>query len=461
MNVPRVVLSGTSSRAGKTVVSIGLMRALKNRGYTVAPFKAGPDFIDPSYHLFATGRPSRNIDGYMMKKADILGTFCRNTRDCDIAIVEGTMGLYDSKDGINETGSTAQVSKFLKAPVILIANVERISRTAAPFVLGYKVFDRDVDLKAVILNRVGSERHAKKATAAVEQLAKMRVIGVMPRDSRIEIPERHLGLIPAYEKKKVEHLFNNLAELIEEYIDVDSIIKMAKGAEDLGDIKDAAVFSPKEQIPVKLGVIKDKCFSFYYEDNLDAFAAAGAEIKYIDSMKDRKLPEIDALYIGGGFPEVFAEELEKNASLRGKIHEFCDLGKPVYAECGGLMYLGRSITTRTDEEYEMIDFLPIKTKMFKKFQSLGYVTNQTMGKNPISSVGAILKGHEFHYSKVELLRKAKYIYKVKRGRGIDGEHDGMLEKNTLASYMHLHVLSYPHMARNFLKSARYSYDKTC
>lgn len=454
MHIPRVILGGTSSRAGKTVVSIGLMRALKNRGYRVAPFKTGPDFIDPSYHLFATGRPSRNIDSYMMKKADIAGTFYRNTRDCDIAIIEGTMGLYDSIDGIRETGSTAQVSKLLKTPVILIANIERISRTAAPFVLGYKLFDTDVDIKGVILNRAGSERHAKKATAAVERLARMEVVGIMPRDERIEIPERHLGLIPAYEKKRLERLFDNLAELIEDYVDIDKIIKIANRAKVLRDVKDVAVFSPKEKIAARLGVIRDKSFSFYYQDNLDAFAAAGAEIRYIDSIKDGKLPEIDALYIGGGFPEIFAEELEKNASLRSKIYEFCDSGKPVYAECGGLMYLGKSITTKKNMEYEMVGFLPIKTRMFDKFQSLGYVKNETTAKNPISRVGATLKGHEFHYSKIEILKKRGYIYKVKRGKGIDGSHDGILEKNTLASYMHLHVLSYPPMIRNFLKSTR-------
>ncbi|MEE8402588.1 MAG: hypothetical protein V3R93_02430, partial [Candidatus Hydrothermarchaeaceae archaeon] len=198
----------------------------------------------------------------------------------------------------------------------------------------------------------------------------------------------------------------------------------------------------------------------YYQDNLDAFAAAGAEIKYIDSLKNKTLPDIDALYIGGGFPEIFAEEIEKNVSLRGEIYEFCDAGRPVYAECGGLMYLGRSIVTKENEEYEMVGFLPVKTRMYDKFQSLGYVSNVTTAKNPISRAGVTLKGHEFHYSRAEILEKMEYIYKVKRGRGIDGTHDGMLKKNTLASYMHLHVLSHPPMIGNFLKSARRSYDKT-
>ncbi|MEE8400817.1 MAG: cobyrinate a,c-diamide synthase [Candidatus Hydrothermarchaeaceae archaeon] len=453
VHLPRVIIGGTSSKAGKTVISIGLMRALKNRGYKVAPFKTGPDFIDPSYHLFATGRPSRNIDGYMMKKEDIIGAFHRNASDSDISIIEGTMGLYDSIDGIHDTGSTAQVSKFLKAPVILTANIERISRTAAPFVLGYKVFDRDVDIKGVILNRAGSKRHAGKAKDAVEKLVKMRVVGVMPRDARIEIPERHLGLVPAYEKKKIERLFDTLAELIEDYLDVDRIIKIANGAEPLKNVRESPLFSPKRRISANLGVVRDKSFSFYYEDNLDAFAAGGAEIRYIDSLKDRKLPDIDALYIGGGFPEVFSKELEKNKKLRGEIYEFCNSGKPVYAECGGLMYLGKSITTKENEEYEMVDFLPIKTRMFEKFQSLGYVKNEAIRDSPISRRGATIKGHEFHYSRVEPLKKLEYIYKVKRGKGIDGTSDGILKKNTVASYMHVHVLSYPPLVGNFLKTA--------
>jgi cobyrinic acid a,c-diamide synthase len=458
MDVPRVVLGGTSSRAGKTVVSIGLIRALRNRGLKVAPFKAGPDFIDPSYHLFAAGRPSRNIDGYMMKKRDIIGAFYHGARDCDIAVVEGTMGLYDSIDGIRETGSTGQVAKFLEAPVILIANIERISRTVAPYVMGYRVFDKKIDIKGVLLNRAGSERHAGKAKLAVEKLAKMNVVGVIPRDPRIEIPERHLGLIPAYEKRRLNRLFNTLAELMEEYVDVDGIIKIAKGAKPQKNVREPPVLSPKKQIPTKLGIIRDKCFTFYYQNNIDAFQAAGAEIKYIDSLKDKKLGDIDALYIGGGFPEIFAKELEKNSRLRNEIYDFCEDGKPAYGECGGLMYLGKSIKTREGDEYEMAGFLPIKTQMFKKFQSLGYVRNEVIRDNPLSRKGATIKGHEFHYSKAKLLKRnlknMEYIYKVKRGMGIDGEHDGLLVKKTIASYMHMHVLSYPAMVSNFLKSAR-------
>jgi cobyrinic acid a,c-diamide synthase len=454
MRIPRIIIGGTSSRAGKTVVSIGLMRALRNRGLDVRPFKVGPDFIDPSYHLYATGKYSRNLDAFMMEPNDIVGTFQRSAEGGDIAVIEGTMGLYDSHHAIDEKGSTAQVSKILRSPVVLIADVERIARTAAPLVMGYKVFDRKVDIRGVILNRLGNPRHATKARMAVEKLAKMDVVGVIPRDERVFIPERHLGLVPAYERKKVEKLFNHLAEVIEDYVDIDTIIKIANEARDMKRVETNPVFNPAEKINITLGVIKDKSFNFYYQDNLDAFIANGATIKFIDSINDRRLPQVDALYIGGGFPEVYAAELERNRLMREDIYNFCDSGRPVYAECGGLMFLGESITTKEGDEYEMIGFLPLKTRMFKKFQALGYVRHRALVDSPIAREGVEIVGHEFHYSKVELFDDVRYVYKVERGKGVDGRHDGILLKNTLANYMHLHVLSYPEMVRNFLNTAK-------
>lgn len=453
MNIPRILISGTSSRAGKTIVSIGLMRALKKRGYEVQPFKTGPDFIDPSFHLFATGRHSRNLDGFMLKKHDILECFQRNSKGADIAVIEGTMGLYDSQDALSETGSTAEISKILKTPVILTANVERISRTAAAFVLGYKLFDKDVDIKGVILNRVGSERHAEKAKLAVEKLAKMKVVGVIPRNDEVSIPERHLGLVPAYENERLEEIFDKLAEILEEHINIDGIIKIAKNAPELKTVSESRLYRPKKRFNVRLGIVKDKAFTFYYQDTIDALAANCAGVEYIDALTDKALQDIDALYIGGGFPEVFAERLEQNASLREGIRNFCNAGMPVYAECAGLMYLGKSIITK-EGEYEMVGFLPIKTVMKEKFQALGYVRHRVVKSNPISNKGDVLLGHEFHNSEVKPLGKAEYAYKVLRGKGIDGKHDGIVRQNTLANYLHLHVLSYPQMVENFLGLAQ-------
>lgn len=456
MKIPRILLSGTSSRAGKTVVSIGLMRALVNRGYVVQPYKIGPDFIDPSFHLFATQRYSRNVDGFMMQRKDMLETIQRNSKGADIAVIEGTMGLYDSHNALDEQGSTAEASKILRTPVILIANVERIARTAAPFVLGYKLFDPGVNIRGVILNRVGSERHAHKARLAVEKLADMRVVGVIPRDEKIEIPERHLGLVPAFEKDDIEALFDGLAGIVEKYVDIDSLIDVAEAAPEMPEQKENPLFNPQEKFDVKVGVVRDKAFTFYYQDVIDALAANSREVKYVDALKDEKLPDVDALYIGGGFPEVFAEELQGNSSFRGDVREFCESGRPVYAECGGLMYLGEKLITKDGRRFDMAGFLPLDTLMQEKFQALGYARRVGIKDNPISRTGDTLVGHEFHYSRVKLKEGVRFAYKTTRGNGVDGEHDGILKKNTLAGYLHLHVLSYPAMIENFLSMAEKS-----
>ncbi len=463
IDIPRVILSGTSSRVGKTMISIGLMRALVNRGYRVQPYKVGPDFIDPSFHYFATGRHSRNLDSFMLTRHDIIETFERNFRNADIAVIEGTMGLHDSHHATDEKGSTAEVSKILKCPVILIANVERMSRTVAPFIYGYKVFDPEVRIEGVILNRVGSERHANKARLAAEKLAKMKVVGVIPRRKDVVIPDRHLGLIPAYERREeFEQLFDRLAELVEKYVNIDEIIKIAEKAPPLQEVPEHPVFKEgrekrrgkrkKAGRRARIGVLRDRSFNFYYQDNIDAISAR-AEVVVIDSLEDRKLPDVDALYIGGGFPEIFAEELEKNRSLRRDIYEFCDSGKPVYAECGGLMFLGEKLRLIDGSEYEMVGFMPYETEMHRKFQALGYSIYRCERSSIVARKGDVVLGHEFHYSRVIPREKLEFTYRVKRGKGIDGERDGAIKKNTVVNYVHVHVLSYPTLVRRFVSYA--------
>ncbi len=458
MDIPRVILSGTSSRVGKTMLSIGLMRALVNRGYRVQPYKVGPDFIDPSFHYFATRRYSRNLDSFMLARNNLIESFERSFKNADIAIIEGTMGLYDSHHATDEKGSTAEVSKILKCPVILIANVERMSRTVAPLILGYKIFDPEVRIEGVILNRTGTERHAMKARLAAEKLVKMRVIGVIPRRNDVVIPDRHLGLIPAYEKKEeFEELFDKLAGLVEEHLDIDAVIDIAYRSRPIEDVPEHPVFS-RNPSGVRVGVLRDRSFNFYYEDNIDAFASK-AEVVFIDSLSDRRLPDIDALYIGGGFPEIFAEELEKNRKLREEIYNFCDSGRPVYAECGGLMYLGENLRLLDKSEYEMVGFMPYDTEMYRRFQALGYSIYRVAKSNPVSKRGDLLIGHEFHYSKVLPRKKLNFALRVRRGKGIDGKHDGAVQKQTLVNYIHLHVLSYPPMIHRFLKAAKKSKSK--
>jgi len=451
MDIPRVMIAGVRSKIGKTMISIGLMRALINRGYVVQPYKVGPDFIDPSFHYFVTKRHSRNLDDFMLSEHDVIETFQRNFRGADIAVIEGKTGLYDSHDALDERGSTASISKILKCPVILIADAERISRSIAAMLLGYRLFDRDVMIKGVIINRVGNPRHALKVKRAVEELAKLKVLGVIPR-REIDMPYRHLGLIPAYERSELEKLFDKLAEIIERHVDVDEIIDIAYKAPKLEDVEENELFRVCRNYDVTVGVVRDKSFSFYYQDNIDALSAR-ARVVVIDSIEDKSLPEIDALYIGGGFPEVFAEDLEGNKSLRKEIYDFCSKGKPVYAECGGLMFLGESIVVN-GEEYDMVGFLPIKTEMHKDFQALGYCVYRTIRSNVVSEMGDFVVGHEFHYSRVIPLEKLEFAYKVERGYGVNGMYDGILKENTLANYIHLHVLSYPKMVDRFLKIAK-------
>jgi cobyrinic acid a,c-diamide synthase len=450
LDIPRIVIAGIRSKVGKTMLSIGLMRALTNRGYRVQPFKVGPDFIDPSFHYFATGRKSRNIDSFMMDSYSILETFQRNTRDADIAVIEGKTGLFDSHDAVEEEGSTAHIAKILKAPILLVADVERMSRTAAAMIYGYKVFDREVNLEGVILNRIGNPRHASRVKLAVEQLTGLKVYGTLPR-REINMPYRHLGLIPAHEKD-YDGLFDQLAEFVEEYVDLDGIIELSRKAEKLDEVKPNPLFIPEERRIGKIGVIMDKPFSFYYQDNLDVLSAKGLEIKTIDSLTDKRIPDVDALYIGGGFPEVFAEDLERNDTFRMDVYRFCDSGKPVYAECGGLMFLGESIVTE-EGEFEMSGFFPFKTEMNRKFHALGYTVYESIEDTVISKKGDILKGHEFHYSRLIPRGKLRYAFKVIRGRGI-GSYDGIFEKSTLACYQHLNVLSHPGFIENLIENIK-------
>ncbi len=450
MDIPRVVIAGTSSKVGKTMISIGLMRLLVNRGYKVQPYKVGPDFIDPGFHYLATGKYSRNLDSFMLDKQTILETFVRNFKGADIAIIEGKTGLYDSSDAVSEKGSVAEVSKILKAPVVLVANVERLNRTAAAIMLGYKLFDLDVMLEGAILNRVGSERHAGKVKKAVEKLAGVRVLGVVPRKN-VKMPYRHLGLVTAYEREDVDELLDSVAEIVEKHVDVNAILEIAEKAPPLDAVVEDEESEAEIEKQVRIGVIRDQVFSFYYQDNLDELSRY-AELIYLNSLEDKKLPEMDALYIGGGFPEVFAEELEKNKKLREEIYQFCQSGKPVYAECGGLMYLGESLET-SEGEFEMVGFLPLKTEMYKKFQAQGYSIYRASKSCIIARRNQRIVGHEFHYSKPTLTGKADFAFKVERGFGIDGNRDGIMKENTLGCYIHIHFLSDRSIARRFIKKA--------
>lgn len=448
--VPGVVIGGVSSGVGKTLVAIGLMNAYSDRGFKVAPFKVGPDYIDPMFHRAATGNSSRNLDSYIMGREGVRRSYLQGIKDADIAIIEGVMGLYDSHDAIDDVGSTADIAKTIKAPVVLVVDVARVARSAGAMVKGFKDFDRELDFRAVILNKVGSDRHFMKVKTAVEKLANVEVVGALRKDSSLHIPERHLGLIPFHE---LENDISLVGKAVSDNVDLDRILEIARDAKNI-----SAARSVKEVIgksKLKVGVIFDSAFRFYYPETLEGFQSSGI-IHYIDSLKDSKLPEIDLLYIGGGFPEVFSRELEKNASIRNSIHDFCAGGGHVYAECGGLMYLGGSIIT-DKEEYEMVGFLPISTEMQSKHVGMGYTKNLALKDNLLCKKGETIVGHEFHHSNVIFKGKVDYAFKTLRGRGVDGEHDGILKENVLASYMHVHPLGYSNMTTNLLSTQSKSF----
>ncbi len=455
---PRVVISAAHGRSGKTTVSIGLAAALAKRGLKVQPFKKGPDYIDPSWLTAAAGNYCRNLDLFMMGQDGIKGVFNAGSIGADVNIIEGNKGLYDSID-IEGENSTANIARILNAPVILVIDSARMTRGIAALVNGYKNFEPDINIAGVILNNVSGSRHEEKLRAALERYCQIEVVGSLPRSSQLNIPERHLGLIPQKEDSELIPAIENICKIVETNINIDRIIEIAKNAPELEGSRVKGQGSKPGFLPslnpqtleslkpsVRIGVPLDKAFSFYYLENFDALRNAGAEIIFFDAINDKNLPDVDGLYIGGGFPEMFMNEIEANSSLRRDIHAAIDAGMPVYAECGGLMYLSRSISWNGDVK-KMVGVLPCDIEMTKKVQAHGYTVLQKIN-------GEELRGHEFHYSRVRNLGDVKFLYKVIRGKGIDGKNDGIIYKNVIASYAHLHAIGSPQWAGEFVELIR-------
>lgn len=462
-NVPRLLIAAPQGRSGKTTITVGLLAALTARGLKVQPFKKGPDFIDPSWLTRVAGRTCRNLDSYLMSEEAIQASFVTHSQGADISIIEGAMGLYDGVD-LEGSGSAAQIAKITKTPVILVLNCTRMTRSAAAMVLGFKMFDPDINLAGVILNNVARSRHINILTSAIEKYCGVPVLGAMPKGTQYTIPDRHLGLVPAGEDESLHQALKRLAEAAEQHLNLDRLLALAKDAPvlDVGPgvppalptIKRPQDLKTYSQRPV-VGVIMDRSFSFYYPENLEALADAGAELVAIDALNDSKLPDIDALFIGGGFPEIMAAQLEKNASIRAQIKTAIEEGLPVYAECGGLIYLGRTVNWN-NQVHQMVGALPFDVELTKKPQGHGYMEVEVCGDNPYFAQGMKITGHEFHHSKVVNLEqdKVNFAYRVKRGWGIDGQWDGLVYKNVLATYNHLHALAVPAWAEGIIKQAK-------
>ncbi len=462
----RLLISAAHKSSGKTTLCIGLCAALRARGHVVQPFKKGPDFIDPMWLSLAAGRDCHNLDFYLMGRDEILRAFAARSHGADISLIEGNKGLYDglSLDGSN---SNAALATLLETPVVLVIDARGMTRGIAPLILGYQAFDPQIRIAGVILNQLGGSRHEAKLRAVIEHYTDVPVLGAVHRDDRFAIVERHLGLTPSNEANAAREKINTIAALVASSVDLDRLIAIASLAPAL--VLPAAP-SPSFPLPqggegsepsalransIRIGIPRDAAFAFYYPGDFEALRAAGAELVMIDTLKDAKLPEVDALFIGGGFPEVFMEQLEANASLRHEIRQAIENGLPAYAECGGLMYLARSISWR-GKRCEMAGGIPGDVVMHDRPMGRGYVQLRETGRNPWPLSGsADVRAHEFHYSSLENLAPGTvYAYDVMRGNGVDGQHDGIVHKNLLACYAHLRDLEDNHWTRRFVQFVR-------
>ncbi len=445
----RAVIAGTGSAVGKTTISTGIMRALTDE-YNIQPFKAGPDYIDPTYHGLATRNFSRNLDSFFMSKDQIRQGFenAMKISGADFGIIEGVRGLYEGISALDDVGSTASIAKALNAPVILILNSRSLVKSAAAIVIGFKTLDPSIKVEGVILNYVKNRKHYLKAKDAVEKLANTPVIGGIPRSESIKVEERHLGLVPAIERNNILQSIEKWGAVMAENVDLDALITIMKESEKLPKGREPLWLEGNKK-RVKIGVATDEVFSFYYKENLEALEANNAKIIPFSPLHDDEIPDVDGIYIGGGYPEIFVEGLESNESMRHSIYKYHNEGNPIYAECGGLMYLSRSINGK-----DMCNVFNYPSKMTKNVQALSYVISETQKDNVILKKGDIFRGHEFHYSKIDIGNsKPDFAFKIIRGTGILGSNDGLLAKNTVASYVHTHVAACPQFALNFTRNA--------
>jgi cobyrinic acid a,c-diamide synthase len=456
MNVPRLIIAGTHSGVGKTTVTLALLAALAARGRRVQPFKAGPDFIDPGHHSAATGRPSRNLDGWMLGEAVNRGIFTRAAADADLSIIEGMMGLFDGSSPVNEIGSTAELAKQLDAPVLLVIDGSAMARSAAAMVSGYAKFDPALRVAGVLFNRVDSDGHYKLLKEAVEQETDVVAVGYLRPDQAVTISDRHLGLVTAMEQGTGE-LYGLLAKAAAETVDLDRVEALARSGKEL------TVAAPQPVVrnhghKVRIGVAKDLAFCFYYPDNLELLEAEGAELMKFSPMKDQVLPDVDMLYLGGGYPELHGEALAGNRTMRTAIREFAERGGTIFAECGGMMYLTQAIRDFAGSSHEMVGLFPAEAVMRKPGLTLGYRTMELSQDCILGVSGAIARGHEFHYSTLVPKGRLDYACALRDARGESKGSDGLVVGNTLALYTHVHFASQPQIAKALVSSVRWTQE---
>lgn len=438
----KILIAGTHSGVGKTTVSLGLMKAITNRGKKVQPFKVGPDYIDPNYHKYVTGVDSRNLDAYMLDEEQIKYIFLKAANDKDISIIEGVMGLYDGLGSDINRCSTSAMAKVLKCPVILVVDAKATGASSAATVLGYKHMDKSVDIVGIIVNNVKNKSHYNLVKATVEKYCGIEVLGYLPPDEEVSISSRYLGLVQCQENEDLSKKVNRMAELIEEYVDVDRIMELSE-SESITSSFEMKMFLEDVEVRnlarnKKIGVAYDEAFNFYYQDNLDLLRDIGAELVFFSPIRDEVLPDVDLLYIGGGYPEIYARQLESNRSMLESIRDFYDGNKPIYAECGGLMYLGSYLLNKDGDKFEMVGILDGYSQMTDKLKRFGYCLATAKKDNLISYEGQQLRGHEFHYSEFITGMDTVFDMKKTRSNGTSEWSGGYSSKNLLASYLHVH-----------------------
>ncbi len=452
---PRITIAALKGGSGKTIITLGLLAAWREKGYHVAPFKKGPDFIDAGWLTFSADQECHNLDQFLMNNEQILLSFLKNSTHADLCLIEGNRGLYDGLD-VKGSCSTAELAKLLKSPVLIIVDVTMTTRTVAAIVKGCQVFDPDLNIAGVILNRVAGQRQENLIRKSIEKFCGIPVVGSVPKLKDNPFPERHMGLVPFQERDHAERAISWTKAVVRKNLHLDEIWKIAQ------DVEPIPFSSEKhETIPAdatgdtpRIGFIRDNSFWFYYPENLDQLKQMGATLVEINAITNKQLPHLDALYIGGGFPETQAQALADNRSFRNDLREKIEKGLPVYAECGGLMYLGESLVVDSNT-FPMVGALPIVFTLQKKPQGHGYTVMEVDESNPYYPVGDTVKGHEFHYSKPVIISEEDmtFIFKVRRGNGIVDLRDGICRENLLATYTHVHAAGNPAWAANFFRVA--------
>ncbi len=454
INIPRILISGTGSGAGKTTLVLGLTKALQARGLKVSVFKCGPDYLDPTYHSYTTGKTCQNLDGWLMGKETVLSTFLETSKESDIAIIEGVMGLFDGHSPNSETGSTAEIAKWLQAPVLVLIDASGMAGTIAAIASGIKQYDPTLNVEGFIANFVGSLGHLSILKSALTPLP---LLGGFPKSYEQSFPERHLGLHSATKEILNEERLTFWQNLTETWLNLDQILDLAKNAPAL--FRENNAETDFKEPECKIGVAYDQAFHFYYEENLRKLREAGAELIFFSPMEDKYLPAVNGLYIGGGYPELHANVLSQNKTLLEEIRNFAKTGAPIYAECGGLMYLSQEIQDLEGNSFPMLGLVPGKTVMGPKLKALGYVEVHTEKSTILGEAGIRFRGHQFRYSDLILEKEEEesgkiFSYKIRKRKADQTTNEGYTIGNILASYVHAHWASNSLIPKNFVDSCK-------